>query len=270
MQMSADSAPLRAEVSPTEHYSQVVDKSRPEPVYEQIADWMTYKITVGDWQSNDRLPSEPALAKAMGVSRSSLRKAMARLTSAHLLLQIQGKGTFVRSEAFEGRMEQRLRSVTEILDADHLPHSTTVLEQRMAAPPPKVCLVLGLQPGESVLYLKWLVHLKETPFLYTEVYLPGESCAILLHADLTLQTVYTTLERAAGIRIARAHDVFAAVSAPSAVARRLDVERGTPTLFIERTLFDDQGRKVLYAETWSRSDRLRLSMESYRKSDEGN
>jgi len=248
-----------------EDYSQVVDKSRPEPVYQQVADWMTYRITVGDWQENLRLPAEPDLAKALGVSRSSLRKALGLLSSRQLLLQVHGKGTFVRRGAVEARMEQRLRSVSEILNAWQLPYASTILVQRLVPPPPKVRAALSIQDGQQVVHLKWLLRLDNTPFLLSDTHVPGSRCQALLHTDFRAESLYATLERVCGIHIERSHDVYAAVAAQPEVAERLGVERGAPALYIERILYDDHQKPVLYSESWSRSDRLRLTMEAIRR-----
>ena len=248
-----------------EDLSQVVDKSRPEPVYRQIADWISYRITVGDWPVNLRLPSEPDLAKAMGVSRSSLRKAMALLTSQHLLLQIQGRGTFVRSGSIEGVIEPRLRPVTEIFDSGNIAYSTKILAQSLLAPSDKLRRALSSAPGQQALNVKWLVSLEDTPFVVSDIYLSGPFVPQLEHCELSIQSLYRTLERVCGSRIGRSRDVFAAVAAPPWVSPLLEVAPHAPALYIERRLYDEPNRLILYSENWLRSDRLRLSLESTRR-----
>ena len=265
MRMSAHNVPVGVKAGPMEDLSQVVDKSRPEPVYRQIADWISYKITVGDWPVDLRLPSEPDLAKAMGVSRSSLRKAMALLTSQHLLLQIQGKGTFVRSGAIEGVMEPRLRPVTEIFDSGSIPYCTHILVQSLLVPSEKLRRLLTTEPEEQVLNVKWLVTLAETPFVVSDIYLTGPWLEQLEHAELTIQSLYHTLEQVSGTRIARSRDVFAAVAAPAWISDLLKVTRNAPALHIERRLYDELNRLVLFSENWTRSDRLSVTLESTRR-----
>lgn len=248
-----------------EDLSQVVDKSRPEPVYRQIADWISYKITVGDWPVDLRLPSEPDLAKAMGVSRSSLRRAMALLTAQHLLLQIQGKGTFVRSGSIEGTIEPRLRPVTEIFDTGNLSYSTKILERNLLVPSEKLRRLLSSGADQQVLNIKWVVSLEETPFIVSDIHITGACARQLEHSELQIQTLYHKLEQAGGTRIGRSRDVFAAVAAPPWVSPLLEVARRSPALYLERRLYDEQNRLILYSENWLRSDRLRLSLESTRR-----
>lgn len=53
------------------------------------------EIARGTWQLGDRIPSESRLAKALGVSRLSVREAVRVLVHAGLLTTRQGHGTFV-------------------------------------------------------------------------------------------------------------------------------------------------------------------------------
>ena len=49
------------------------------------------------WSAGDRLPSEPALAKELGVSRVSVRAALAQLENEGLVDRRHGSGTYVNS-----------------------------------------------------------------------------------------------------------------------------------------------------------------------------
>jgi GntR family transcriptional regulator len=55
------------------------------------------RLSQGTWSAGDRLPSEPALAKELGVSRVSIRAALARLESEGLVNRRHGSGTYVNS-----------------------------------------------------------------------------------------------------------------------------------------------------------------------------
>lgn len=53
------------------------------------------RLARGLWSAGDRLPSEPALAGQLGVSRVSLRGALAQLESEGLITRRHGSGTYV-------------------------------------------------------------------------------------------------------------------------------------------------------------------------------
>ena len=64
-----------------------------ESRYQQVMRTLRERIEHGEYQVGDRLPSETELAAALGVSRPTLRQALARLESEGLLRRIKGSGT---------------------------------------------------------------------------------------------------------------------------------------------------------------------------------
>lgn len=71
--------------------------TRVRSAYEQVADQLRELIITGKLTPGDRLPSEPELGQAFGVSRSTIREALRTLTSQHLLYTSRGVngGSFV-------------------------------------------------------------------------------------------------------------------------------------------------------------------------------
>ena len=56
----------------------MIDRTRPEPIYRQIRDWMRQQITSGLWPEHYKLKPETELIEDLGVSRGTLRKAASR------------------------------------------------------------------------------------------------------------------------------------------------------------------------------------------------
>jgi GntR family transcriptional regulator len=65
------------------------------PLYVNVYDELLLQISKGDFPVDSRLPSEPDLAKQLGVSRATLRQALALLQDDGLIRNIHGKGNFV-------------------------------------------------------------------------------------------------------------------------------------------------------------------------------
>ncbi len=60
-----------------------------------LADGLRDRVVAGEFAPGDRLPGEPELARSLGVSRSSLRAAIALLEEDGLLRRMHGSGTYV-------------------------------------------------------------------------------------------------------------------------------------------------------------------------------
>jgi len=66
------------------------------PKYVQIKRHLLSQIASGDLRADERMPSETELSGQFGVSRQTVRQALAELEHEGWLYRIQGKGTFVR------------------------------------------------------------------------------------------------------------------------------------------------------------------------------
>ena len=70
------------------------DLTRPEGLYQQVAQRLRQEITEGRYQPGDPLPSESHLSQHYHVSRQTVRQAIATLRSESLVEVEQGRGTF--------------------------------------------------------------------------------------------------------------------------------------------------------------------------------
>ncbi len=88
--------------------------ARPLPA--QLADRLRQRIVDGQWEPGHRLPSEQELAAEYGVSRPTVRSAVARLVDSGMLRVRHGAGTFVTSHQHGIRAGlQELRSTSRII-----------------------------------------------------------------------------------------------------------------------------------------------------------
>ncbi|GIH99053.1 GntR family transcriptional regulator [Planobispora takensis] len=68
----------------------------PEPLYRQIAEHLRTRIDRGELRPGEQLPSEADLEEEFGVSRNTVRLAVAALANEGLIESRAGRGTFVR------------------------------------------------------------------------------------------------------------------------------------------------------------------------------
>lgn len=70
----------------------LIPSDAPPRLYQKIANLLREKITQGEWQAGDTLPSERDLAKWLNVSRTSVREAIIALEVSGWLEVKVGKG----------------------------------------------------------------------------------------------------------------------------------------------------------------------------------
>ena len=83
------------------------------PLYLQLADELRHKILSGEWQPEQRIPSENELNQIYSISRMTIRQVLGKLVDEGLVFRVHGKGTFVaqrkiatRSPSYYGVREQ--------------------------------------------------------------------------------------------------------------------------------------------------------------------
>lgn len=85
--ISADDRPRRA----------APPAPRPRGATDRAAQLLRKRLAQEIWSAGDRLPSEPTLAKELGVSRVSIRAALAQLENEGVVNRRHGSGTYVNS-----------------------------------------------------------------------------------------------------------------------------------------------------------------------------
>ncbi len=76
-----------------------LDRSSPQPVYQQIASQLQAQIHAGRLARGDRLPTIRALAQRLGVHRDTVAQAYDQLSETGSITSQVGRGTFVAVEA---------------------------------------------------------------------------------------------------------------------------------------------------------------------------
>ena len=235
-----------------------VDKSSAVPIYAQLASWLEAKITTGEWPPDYRLPGEVELARQLGVSRGSLRKAIGLLLSKNLLVKVHGRGTFVSPFIFEHSWAGRLVGVSEELMLAGIPFETRVLEQKLIQVQPKEAARLDIQPGQEVIFLKRLRLVENDPLVLHESFFRADLYPEIINVDFTRQSLMLTLDRLYDIQLSWASHTLSVVRSGASLAHQLGISVGDPVLYNEHLMYDQNDRKTHLSKSWFRSDRFRL------------
>ena len=79
-----------------------ISQADARPMYLQIVEQIRHRVAVGDWQPGQEIPSIRALAIDLQVSVITVKRAYLELEHAGVIVQRQGRGTFVAEDASLG------------------------------------------------------------------------------------------------------------------------------------------------------------------------
>src|SRR5258705_6904254 len=139
------------------------------PLYLQVRDLVLERITSGTWKPGAMLPAEVDLARELGISSGTVRKALDALEAEHVVSRRQGKGTFVNdstAQALAGRYDN-LRSnngqrIALSSSGEMSSGPASEVEQQR----------LQLAAGERVVRIRRVHTSGDRPYMYEEVSLP--------------------------------------------------------------------------------------------------
>lgn len=239
------------------------------PLHQQISDAIRTRIVSGEWPRDHRLSPEPQLAEEIGVSRGTLRRALATLLKEGLLRQVPGRGTFVAEAVVGPEGAQSLSTLAEDLASQGIDLETRVLESELVAPPFAVAQLLHLAPGQLVLRLVRIRSAEGQPIALLHNYVRADLAPGIEKLDFARMTLFGALEERYNLDITSARRNFSAVLAPEEVIRELELSEGLPVQHLEQLTFLGEGTPVEYSDVWIDSRRLRVTTHMTRRTPDG-
>ena len=226
------------------------------PLYHQLKQALTEQIVSRRWPPGSELPSEIELCRHFGVSRGTLRRALADLAGHGLLARKQGKGTFVADAKFEGSVLASYAYYRSGAIAHDV--GSKVLRCEMRPPSAELRRIFSLRKGEAIYELQRIQFMHGVPITLAASFFPASLTPELEKHDLSKTQLYALLEAVYGLIFLRAEDAIEPVIADLAVAKHLSVKPGTPVFRIERLSYAHGDRVREVRHSFMRGDRYKL------------
>jgi GntR family transcriptional regulator len=198
-------------------------------------------LLISKTTAGERLPSEPDLARKLGVSRATLREAMRTFEVQGLIRRRQGSGTFVvgKMPVIEAGLE-----VLESLEtmAQRLGLEVTVGDLHVESLPAdtEAAAALEIAPGTPLTRVRRVMHEQSRPVAYLVDTLRAETLdAAELTPEFRGSVLDFLLKRGDPLRQARA--AISAMAAPAPVAKALQIQRGDVLLEFVSKLYHEDG-----------------------------
>jgi GntR family histidine utilization transcriptional repressor len=206
--------------------------------FAQIKQFILSRIETGEWQENDRVPSENQLTELFACSRMTARRALTELVDSGVLERTQGVGTFVAGLKSQSSLLAIRNIADEIKDRGH-GYSVNQLELTQIEASTAVANALGLELGSPVFY-SVLVHCEQgLPLQVEERYVNPLLVPDYLQQDFSSHTPHEYLSAVAPLTEAK-HTVEA-IMANELLQQRLSIAATEPCLQILRRTWSRQG-----------------------------
>ncbi len=207
------------------------------------------------------IPSEWDLCQMYAVSRTTVRKALDRLTQEGLLYRIHGKGTFVSPPKLRERFVHQRVGFHEDLVSRGVEVRTRILEQDIIPASKLVAPPLQLAVGNPVIKLVRVRSVGGEPILVSTTFLPYRLFPGLESEDLTDTSLYLVLREKYGVQLGHGTRLVEAAPCTEEEAELLHIPLATPLLVVSSTMYDTEDRPIECGSARHRGDRSQVEIE---------
>lgn len=229
-------------------------------LWQRVSGQLQAEIAAGAPGPGERLASEAALCRRFGVSRVTLRQALAQLEQLGAVHPEAGRGWFVGPVQGQRPVSEEpgvLQSFTEMAESRGLQAGSVVLHCLRRPAEWDEAEELAVAPGAELLSLRRLRQLDGIPVAIDHSLVPASLLPDVDAATFQNASLYTALRRY-GVRPFRADYEVEAIAADDEHARLLGLAAGAPLLSARQICVDDQGRRVESGHITYRGDRYRF------------
>jgi GntR family histidine utilization transcriptional repressor len=226
-----------------------------KPRYVQLKELIIGRISDGELQPRDRVPSENELVDATGVSRMTANRALRELNDEGYVERVAGVGTFVADfKAVSHVLE--VRNIADEIERRGHNHAAIVLVQEIVSAETGTAEALQIETGAEVFHLVLIHHENALPIQVEHRFVLKEFATDCLEQDFTAITPSAYLSAISPLQ--EAEQVVRAEMPDDDIRRNLGMAGQEPCLVISRRTWA-HGRPVSFARLYHPGSRYELT-----------
>ena len=238
------------------------------PLVYQLGEAIRDKIVRGEYDPGQPIPTEEQLQKLYGVSRITVRLALAKLVNEGYIRRQQGKGTYVNPRGLVTKGKPKplsrdmfgVKSTSKIIQSAGMKVRTEVLRFVREIPSKEVAERLGISEKDSVVHFERLRYADDKPLVLEKSWIPAAQCPDLKREDIK-GSLYLVLFKKYHHHVAGAHQSLRAILASELDARVLNLQIGAPVMLVDGVTYLEDGRAIEVEESHFRAEAIKFIIE---------
>lgn len=224
-----------------------------------VAKALRERIVAQALEPGDRLPSEPELARSLGVSRPSLREGITLLEEDGVVIRLHGSGTYVSHRPGVRNDLSRNFSVSSMIAAMGVEPGSEDETCATEPAPPRVAAALGVDAGMPVCALRRVRTADGRRVVDSTDWCRTDALPLEAMAGLEGGSIYAALAER-GLPVHHGVATITPAAAGGEVAERLGVQPGAPLLTLFQLDSTAEGTVVLVSQEHHLADAFEFTV----------
>ena len=226
----------------------------------QVKTYLLNYIEQKGLNDQDQLPSETALAQALGVSRNTLREAYVELEHEGVIIRRHGIGTFVaNSHVIRDSLNGFSPFAQMINDSGFIPAFRTLSTDLMEAPS-EVCDTFAIIPHQKVFLIKRIVQANQQPVIYIEDYFNPRINPEKMDWGTFDGNLVKFLSASLNTALHHIQSKIRASGLNPEISQFLDLKSGTPVLSVRSIIYKEDSQPVVFSNISFNSNFVELNI----------
>ncbi len=227
------------------------------PRYKELYRIIRKHITEGIYKEGDLLPSENELCSIYGMTRPTVRQALAALATDGLIRKHQGKGSIVHRLSREIGILS-VSGTTSAVGSRGL-QTDIIVKPRIIPWPENFMFPLSETEKESgCIYMERLRLLEGTPVFYDINYIANINLPRFTSRQFKNKSLFKILRESYNIEIKRGEQRIRAIPAVEKISRFLKIREGSPVLHLERKMETNVPGLYVYSSIYCNTEKYSI------------
>lgn len=219
-------------------------------IYRKVYNDLLEQIHGGAIRLGERLPTEMELQEHYGVSRDTVRKALAQLETDGYIIRRAAIGTFVRERKADYHLSHHEGFTEQMRKIGKKPSSEILSIELLGQYSQEIAQRLELKEGERLYKISRIRKADGEPMCFETAYVPVELCPNLHTRIYEDTSIYDVYEHYYGLKMAHIDLSIEAESASPTTQKVLGLKPGAPILKQNSTMYLEDGRPLYFVQAY--------------------
>lgn len=221
-----------------------------------VVEFIENKIAKNNLSAGAKLDSESGIAKALGITRATVREATRYLVEKGVVYRVNGSGLYVGTH--DSKSEHNFHVLSpfdkQATQAGKSANRTVLSTAIIEVPSIPIAHALRIKPNEKVYYIERLMSFGNMPVSFERIHIPVSICDMFEFSRVE-QSKYRYMEQLTGKKVQlREQDISAFNLNDAKLSQLLKVDEGQAMIELKELVSFDDGMPFEYTITTINSD----------------